>query len=119
MPCLLSYSDQLPRSSYPTTVTELILVCYAVVAFAVPETIVVYAIASELTPIASREDDAVRIADSPKASFKRKLTWKGVSRMWKNVRKSKYSTKVAFTIDMLSLALSVLTIIICSLVIFL
>eukprot|EP00216_Chloropicon_sp_CCMP2111_P003788 CAMPEP_0198234338 /NCGR_PEP_ID=MMETSP1446-20131203/379_1 /TAXON_ID=1461542 ORGANISM="Unidentified sp, Strain CCMP2111" /NCGR_SAMPLE_ID=MMETSP1446 /ASSEMBLY_ACC=CAM_ASM_001112 /LENGTH=239 /DNA_ID=CAMNT_0043915105 /DNA_START=1 /DNA_END=717 /DNA_ORIENTATION=- len=75
-------NDQLPRSSYPTTVTELILVCYAVVAFAVPETILVYAIASELTPIASREDDAVCIADSPKASFKRKLTWKGVSRMW-------------------------------------
>jgi hypothetical protein len=38
-------NDQLPRSSYPSAVTKLILVCYVVVAFGVPETIVVYAIA--------------------------------------------------------------------------
>ena len=39
-------NDQLPRSSYPSAVTKLILVCYVCVAFGVPETIVVYAIAS-------------------------------------------------------------------------
>ena len=39
-------NDQLPKSSYPSAVTELILVCYLAVAFGVPETIVVFAIAS-------------------------------------------------------------------------
>jgi hypothetical protein len=38
-------NDQLPKSSYPSAVTELILVCYLAVAFGVPETILVFAIA--------------------------------------------------------------------------
>jgi len=37
-------NDQLPRSSYPSAVTKLILICYCAVAYGVPETIVVYAI---------------------------------------------------------------------------
>ncbi len=35
-------NDSLPKSTSPSAVTELILVCYLVVAFGVPETIIVY-----------------------------------------------------------------------------
>eukprot|EP00216_Chloropicon_sp_CCMP2111_P000620 CAMPEP_0198238886 /NCGR_PEP_ID=MMETSP1446-20131203/4423_1 /TAXON_ID=1461542 ORGANISM="Unidentified sp, Strain CCMP2111" /NCGR_SAMPLE_ID=MMETSP1446 /ASSEMBLY_ACC=CAM_ASM_001112 /LENGTH=381 /DNA_ID=CAMNT_0043921377 /DNA_START=1 /DNA_END=1142 /DNA_ORIENTATION=- len=110
-------NDQLPRSSYPTTVTELILMCYAVITFAMPETILVYFI-SESKPIDSSQENAIRIStDSPNIPLSRRLTWKTLSRLWRSVRRSKHSSKVAFAIDMVSLVLAVLTVILCSLAI--
>ena len=111
-------NEQLPRSSYPSAITKLVLVCYVVVAFGVPETIVVYAIARsgavkeemeqsarKLQKLDNDKMDNLDLDESqPSAPSNMSLALK--------VFKRKKSGKVAFVIDMISLVVVFITIII-------
>ena len=95
-------NDQLPRSSYPSAVTKLILVCYVVVAFGVPETIVVYAIARSSSVKEEMEKQQQQHSNTVPSSMSIAL----------KVFKRNKSGKVAFLIDMCSLVVVLVTIIV-------
>jgi len=105
-------NDQLPKSSYPSAVTELILVCYLAVAFGVPETIVVFAIASSNKV----KEDALRkqmqsVSAAGEECEEAETPVSSNMSLVMKVMKRKKSGKVPFIIDMVCLVLVVVTVV--------
>ncbi|QDZ23285.1 ligand-gated ion-channel protein [Chloropicon primus] len=112
-------NDQLPKSSYPTAVTELILVCYLVVSFGVPESIVVFALEATMK---AREDKLMKsIKDGEEvegmASPKSEDGLPESMSIAMRVLKRKRSQKAPFIIDMVSLAVMIVIVIVASTII--
>jgi len=104
-------NDQLPKSSYPSAVTKLVLICYICVAFGVPETIVVYAISRS-----SKVKEEMASKHSSQKAINEDKDNNGVLEsnmsLVMKVMKRKKSAMVPFIIDMVSLVVVFLTVII-------
>jgi len=95
-------NDQLPKSSYPSSVTELILVCYAVVSFTVPETIVVYVIMQRHEKLTSEGAVEELNGADEEETYKAKI--------WKSIRRRPNHVKLAYVIDMCALFCAAVTV---------
>ncbi|QDZ21470.1 ligand-gated ion channel [Chloropicon primus] len=92
-------NDQLPKSSYPTAVTKLVLVCYCCVAYGVPETIVVFALTNMAKQEAARQSIA---AESLKGGGGDEGESSNMSIALKFVKRKKFE-RIPLIIDMASL----------------
>ena len=99
---MFALSDQLPKSSYPSSVTELILVCYAVVSFTVPETIVVYVIMQRHEKLTSEGAVEELNGADEEETYKAKI--------WKSIRRRPNHVKLAYVIDMCALFCAAVTV---------
>lgn len=99
---MFALSDQLPKSSYPSSVTELILVCYAVVSFTVPETIVVYVIMQRHEKLTSEGAVEELNGADEEETYKAKI--------WKSIRRRPNHIKLAYVIDMCALFCAAVTV---------
>mmetsp|Transcript_3172 Transcript_3172/g.11503 ORF Transcript_3172/g.11503 Transcript_3172/m.11503 type:complete len:469 (-) Transcript_3172:567-1973(-) len=109
----LVVNDQLPRSSYPTAITKIVLVYYISVAVAIPETVVVYFLANkanrEQAPVVKGLEGIKQSTKGEGAEESPELQ-SNLSIALKTLQRKKIE-KIPFMIDMFSLLAVAVTVV--------